>query len=33
MILGFIILKEKVTLNLGLGAALIVTGVLVTLRN
>ena len=33
MVLGFVILKEKVTLNLGLGAAMIVAGVLITLRN
>jgi transporter family protein len=33
MVLGFLVLKEKVTLNLGLGAAMIVVGVLVTLRN
>ena len=32
MVLGFVILKEKVTVNLVAGAALIVSGVLLTLR-
>ncbi len=32
MILGVVVLKEKVSLNVGLGAALIVCGVLLTLK-
>lgn len=32
MVLGIMLLKEKISLNLGIGAALIVTGVLITLR-
>ena len=32
MVLGFLLLKEKVTVNLGIGAVLIVAGVLITLK-
>lgn len=32
VVLGFLVLKEKVTLNTGLGAAVIVGGVLLTLK-
>jgi bacterial/archaeal transporter family protein len=32
VVLGFLVLKEKVTLNTGLGAAVIVAGVLLTLK-
>lgn len=32
MVLGFVLLHEKLTWNLGLGAALIVSGVVLTLR-